>query len=1356
MAWINKLNRFVPGGGRWVRQPESRFPVWFLTVALALSGSVCVWLAFNEYRSYRLELAQREFAVRYAQLRGSIVHLNEVLTMSALMTVTTGDERWEKRHRQFEPQLDTAINEMLRLQPDHPAIARTAAQTSLANLKRVEMEHRSFDLIRAGQPEAARAVLFSTAYDEQKRTYAAEISRVMDLVADEMKRDEQARLRNMLASMAGQLAVLGTALAVWLAAVGFLGRWRAVVGATVRERTAQLQESETKYRTVFESSSDAIMILSPPSWRFTRGNPAAIRMFRARDEADFTSRAPWEYAPEFQPDGRPSADKAQETIGTAMLRGVDYFEWTHRRLDGQDFPATVLLTRLELGGVTQLQATVRDIAAQKQADRRLRQLAKLQADLHDPATLPEKLKKITDAVVAIVEADFARIWLIRSGDLCAAGCVHGAVTEGGHVCRDRARCLHLLASSGRYTHLDGHGHRRVPFGCYKIGRVASGEEASFLTNDVAHDPRVHNHEWAKELGLVSFAGYQLRPPHGETIGVLALFSNRPISAEDHALLKTLSNLIVPVVQSAQAEAALRERDADLQVTLDSIAAGLVIIDSATHTIVDVNQRAAELFGASKEKLIASICHRCVCPAEKGRCPITDLGQIVDTSERVLLKADGTTIPILKTVVPVTLKGRQCLLESFMDITTLKRAQMALSASEARYRAVLDGAAEGILVADAETRTLRYANPAICRMLGYSLDELLRLSVGDIHPRESLPQVAAVFESHVRGRLTLGSDLQCLRKDGSVFLADITSTRIEFDEKPYLVGFFSDVTERKQAEAVRAEHLAALEESNRQLRAARAAALNMMEDAVASREAAEATNVQVRQEMAERRRAEEGLREQAALLDAANDAIIVRTLDQQVLYWNAGAERLYGWTSTEMVDRRIDEWERIPSPESEAARTALLKEGHWSGELERTSKAGKKLTVFCRFTLLRDDQGRPSRYLAIDADITEKKQLEIQFRQAQKLESVGQLAGGVAHDFNNLLTVILGCSNFLLQDLPPGSMRSDVEQIQKAGEQAVALTRQLLAFSRKQILQPINLDLNNLIAEMGKMLVRLLGEDIDLLSVPGPSLGLVKADPGQVQQVIANLAVNARDAMPQGGKLTIETGNVDIDRHFASRHPMARLGSYVMLAISDSGIGMDGETQAHIFEPFFTTKKPGKGTGLGLSTVYGIVKQSSGFIWVYSEPGKGTTFKIYLPRVRGQAEEVVEGGKSEIGVHGSETVLVVEDAPPVRAFTARSLREKGYTVLEASDGQDALSVAREFAGEIQLAVTDVVMPRMSGREFVSRIQDVRPGIKALYVSGYTGKAIGHHGILDSGIAFLQKPFTADDLARKVREVIESKT
>jgi CheY-like chemotaxis protein len=372
-----------------------------------------------------------------------------------------------------------------------------------------------------------------------------------------------------------------------------------------------------------------------------------------------------------------------------------------------------------------------------------------------------------------------------------------------------------------------------------------------------------------------------------------------------------------------------------------------------------------------------------------------------------------------------------------------------------------------------------------------------------------------------------------------------------------------------------------------------------------------------------------------------------------------------------------------------------------------------------------------------------------------MEAIGRLAGGIAHDFNNLLTAINGYSDLLLSDLAPDDpKRRDLEHIKEAGSRAASLTSQLLAFSRKQILQPRILDLNDAITEASKILRRLIGEDIDLIAVTKPGLGLIKADPGQIQQILMNLAVNARDAMPHGGKLTIETANVDLDEHYVHLHPIVPPGRYVMLAVSDTGIGMDDKTKAHLFEPFFTTKELGKGTGLGLSTIYGIVKQSNGFIWVYSEPGRGATFKVYLPREEGESGAFEQHEKEELGLQGVETILVVEDDTSVRSLVIRALCKRGYTVLEASTGKEALRTAQEFEGKIHLLLTDVVMPEMSGKALAAQIETARPGIKVLFVSGYTNNAIVHHGVLDSNVAFLQKPFTTDVLARKVREVIDS--
>ncbi|MGB9206093.1 MAG: ATP-binding protein [Terriglobales bacterium] len=390
------------------------------------------------------------------------------------------------------------------------------------------------------------------------------------------------------------------------------------------------------------------------------------------------------------------------------------------------------------------------------------------------------------------------------------------------------------------------------------------------------------------------------------------------------------------------------------------------------------------------------------------------------------------------------------------------------------------------------------------------------------------------------------------------------------------------------------------------------------------------------------------------------------------------------------------------------------------------------------------------------DVTETRTLELQFRQAQKMEAIGRLAGGIAHDFNNLLMVISGYSEFLLERLGPDPrLRGPAQEISNATQRATSLTRQLLAFSRKQMLAPKVLDLNEVVAENLKMLTRMIGEDIDLVMVPGPGLGAVRADPGQIDQVIMNLAVNARDAMPQGGKLTIETANVTLDENFARTHTPLTPGEYIMIAISDTGIGMDGETQSRIFEPFFTTKGA-KGTGLGLSTVYGIVKQSGGFIFVDSQPQRGTAFRTYFPRVDGREE--VAAAQDSLGLprpdHGQETILLVEDETHLRRLARQYLETQGYKILEAEDGAAALQIVDGYQGTIDLLLTDVIMPGMNGRVLATNIAKLVPDIRVLYMSGYTENAIGHDGTLDAGVNLLQKPFSLPALKDRVREVLDS--
>jgi PAS domain S-box-containing protein len=492
----------------------------------------------------------------------------------------------------------------------------------------------------------------------------------------------------------------------------------------------------------------------------------------------------------------------------------------------------------------------------------------------------------------------------------------------------------------------------------------------------------------------------------------------------------------------------------------------------------------------------------------------------------------------------------------------------------------------------------------------------------------------------------------------------------------------------------------------------------------------------------------------ALMEQANDAILIMDLSGRILEANREAERLFGRSRAQIAGRSYDEFV-VPEEREDSARrrSQLSRDGTVRVVGRHMERAGGTVvSVDVSGSLVR--MGEESRILAILRDVTERQRLEALLLQSQKMESVGRLAGGVAHDFNNLLGVITGYGDLLLREIGEGHpSHKRVVEIRKAADRAAALTRQLLAFSRKQVLHLRVLDLNSVVSGIETMLRRLIGEHIELITVLQPGLGRVKADAGQVEQVIANLTVNARDAMPNGGKLILETGNVELDDMYAAARPDARPGPHVMLAVSDTGHGMDAETLSHMFEPFFTTKGLGQGTGLGLATVYGIVRQVGGQVMVYSEPGRGTSFKIYLPRLEEEMDEAPAPAPVGPAPTGSETVLLVEDEPALRTLIHEVLRGAGYRMLQGATPDEALAVAAAHQGTIHLVLTDVILPSMSGREMADALRTLRPETRALFMSGYTDDAISHHGILEPGTHFMEKPFTSDALLRKVREILD---
>ena len=648
-----------------------------------------------------------------------------------------------------------------------------------------------------------------------------------------------------------------------------------------------------------------------------------------------------------------------------------------------------------------------------------------------------------------------------------------------------------------------------------------------------------------------------------------------------------------------------------------------------------------------------------------------------------------------------------------QVEELTRTQGALQASEDRYRAVVETSPDAITLTDLEGRIVM-CNLRAAEIHGYgSCAELAGVSFLELLSPAERERARGFLQAAASGNGFRNVAARFLRKDGTTFPGEMSVSIIrDGNGQPAgIVGLTRDLTERKAAEE-------ALRESEERFR---------------------------------------------AICENAPLGIALVDLEGFVVQGNPALCRLLGYTREELAGMTFAE---LTHPEDVQADQTLYAElmagrrGQYQLEKRYLRKDGGMVVGQLSVSAIRDAGGKVLYALGLMEDITERRRaeqerarLEEQFRQAQKMESVGRLAGGVAHDFNNLLTVINGYSEMLLKRLAPGDpVRARVEQIKRAGDRAAELTQQLLAFSRKQVTQPRLLDLNAVIAESRRMLERLLGEDIELVTISSPALGCVMADPGQIHQVLMNLMVNAHDAMPQGGKLVVETADVELDESFGFDHPGASPGPYVRLAVSDTGTGMDADTLRQVFEPFFTTKGPGKGTGLGLSTVYGIVRQAGGWITAASEPGRGSVFEVYLPAVRCPAATGDTNGVGPEDLRGHETILVVEDEAEVRLLAAEVLENSGYRVLVAATGPEALQAAAAHPEPIHLTLTDVVMPGMNGKELAARLLALRPGMKILYMSGYSGEAVARRGVLDPGVPYIAKPFSSNALAAKVREVL----
>ncbi|PYQ12619.1 MAG: hypothetical protein DMF80_16795 [Acidobacteria bacterium] len=763
-------------------------------------------------------------------------------------------------------------------------------------------------------------------------------------------------------------------------------------------------------------------------------------------------------------------------------------------------------------------------------------------------------------------------------------------------------------------------------------------------------------------------------------------------------------------ERAQWEIELRASEARKAAILDTALDAVITMD-AEGRIVEFNRAAEEMFGCDRAAVTGRTVADTIMPDSLRERHHRGLARYLSTGEATVLgrrvemsgrRADGSEFPVELAITTVQLDRRRLFTAYLRDITARKQAEDALRKSEERFRAVVENSSDGICLLSGQG-TVLYTSPSSSRLLGWRPEEREGRNVLEfVHPDDA-ERFSAFFAHCLHSAAApLTIEVRARHRDGGWRLMElVAANHLAEPAVSAVVINYRDVTQRQRAEE-------SVREAARQFR---------------------------------------------AVFDGALDAMVIADDEGRCVEANAAACGLYGLNRSALLGHWIGDF---VTPDHDVAATwaAFRRDGRAKGELRIVRPDGRVREL--EFSASGDFL--PGSHLAIFRDVTQRRQLEEQLRQAQKIEAVGRLAGGVAHDFNNLLNVITGYGQMLFRRLADGPEREKTRAILQAADRAAGLTRQLLAFSRKQVLEPKILDLNAVVSGMDEMLRRLIGEDIALETDLASGLGLTKADPGQLEQVLMNLVVNARDAMPRGGRLRLETANAEMDEAYVRDHLGARPGRYVMLAVQDTGLGMDAETQKHIFEPFFTTKEKGKGTGLGLATVYGIVKQSEGYIWVESAPGAGTTISIYLLRSEGEQvpDEPRRPAAEEVAPRGTETVLLVEDEDMVRRMTREVLEGAGYQVLEASSGFEALRLSAGHRGRLDLMLTDVVMPGMSGRELAERLAPVRPAMKVLYMSGHTDDAIFHHGVTQAGTGFLQKPFTPEALERRIREMLGRST
>lgn len=1103
----------------------------------------------------------------------------------------------------------------------------------------------------------------------------------------------------------------------------------------------------------------------------------------------------------------------------------------------------------------------------------------LKDELLKPASLTEKLELITESVVQIFEADFSRIWLIKPGDKCDSGCVHASVNQGPHVCIHRHKCLHLVASSGRYTHIDGIMHARVPFGCYKIGRIASGADPKLLTNDVCSDLRIHDHHWAKDLGLMSFGGYRIISRPGVPIGVLALFSQNYLSDDDSFLMETIANTAAHVFLAAtMEEAAISERLRFQRLAENSPFGTLTIEKDGSFSYA--NPKFKEMFGYDlKDVPNGREWFRKVYPDPRLRHEV-----IASWIDDFKSHAPGESAPKIFPAVcadgsqkiihfrHVKLESGQNLM-TCEDITELKRAEEEMKLNEVRLKKIIE--------------ILHYSPDSLQDFMDFALNEAVKLTRSKIgyifHYDEKTrqftlntwsrnvfnecriaepPQVynleaTGIWGDVVRSRQPMMvNDFQAAHPskkghpDGHVLLSRYLSVPVfRKDEIVGVVGLANKEFDYTQSDILqlsllmdsvwkcvdRLEAEVALEEREATLKTVLQSApigVGLVTDRVfgwinetitqmtgysseeligksarllyeSDDEFLRVGTLKYRQvesqgygsietrwkckdgslvdillsssaivpgdlsrgvvfsalDMTDRRRSEQGLREaeerMRLLIESAPIAIRIAT-QGKYSYVNPAFLKMFGYDAPDEIEGLpvdalyVESDRRIIRERNENRARGLNVDSHYRVTGIKKDGAHLDLEAWGSEIIYRGERST----LRFLIDVTESNSLRAQLLQAQKMEAVGTLVGGIAHDFNNLLQAVLGYSELMLKrkNLDQGD-HNNITKIYQAATRGADLVKSLMTLSQKAEINYVPTDLNHEIVEVSQLLSRTIPKTIKIELKLSEELEAINASPSHICQVLMNIGVNARDAMPYGGLLRIETSNVQLDDHYSHPHLDVKPGTYVLLYVSDTGFGMNATTLSRVFEPFFTTKETGKGTGLGLATVYGIVKQHGGHISCSSRPGIGTSFRIYFPAIKAvRASRLLE--EDAVLKGGSETILLVEDDESVRELCRDLLTSFGYNVMTAHNGRDALDLYRKSMDCVSMIILDLIMPVMDGKQCLDEILQINPAARVLIASGYSEEDSIKPSCLSGAKTFVRKPYNINELLNSVRRILDN--